>query len=917
MKRKLSYEALKQRIVELEQEVAELRITKEQLRETNALLEKTLASLTEAVLVVDPSDRSIIACNPAVEEVFGYSAGEIVGRDIETLHVKREMYEQFRAKLLPALETTGVYRTEYQMRRKDGSVFLSERTVTAVADDSGERTRLVSLVRDITDREQAVEALRETNELLEKIFSTTHLSIAYLDPDFNFMHVNRAYAAAGGHDEAFFVGKNHFDLYPHPENEAIFRRVVETGEAYSTLAKPFEYPDQPELGVTYWDWTLQPVKDAAGAVEALLLCLLDVTERVRAAKALHETKRLLESTLASLADAVFVVEPSSRRIIACNPALERIFGYSEKEAVGRNTQFLHVNQNMYEQFGRELLHALDTKGVYHTEYQLRRKDGSVFASENTVTAIVDDSGNRTGLVSIVRDITERKQTEEETLRRIAAIEQATEGIMMADSDGTVRYVNPAFELITGYASGEIIGNKADQFWMGNQDDGYHDSVLDSIRSGKPWSGHLVRKRKDGTPYEVETNVSPVRNKSGTIINYVTVERDVTHEARMERELRKHQKMEALGTLAGGVAHDFNNILMPIIINTELALRNSADGSTAAEYLGYVLEAARRGRDLVQQIIAFARQKERERKPVRIEPVVKGALKFLRSSLPATTEIRLDIKGDPSTVVLADPTQIHQVLMNLCTNAADAMRDTGGLLSVSLTEMMVDTDTAALHGDLKPGPYLRLTVGDTGGGMDNAVMDRIFEPFFTTKERSEGSGMGMGLAVVHGIVKNHGGAIGVYSEVGKGSTFNVFLPLVQSEPTPESSSLETIPKGKERILLVDDEISVARSAQNMLKSLGYQVISKTNSTEALEAFRREPEGFDLVITDQTMPFMSGAELAQELLRSRPGLPIILCTGFSEAVDEQTAKACGIREFVLKPFTTQEMAQTIRRVLSMTE
>ena len=633
-------------------------------------------------------------------------------------------------------------------------------------------------------------------------------------------------------------------------------------------------------------------------------------------KELRETKTLLEKTVASLTDAVFVVNPNDRSIIACNPAAERIFGYSEKEIVGRNTEFLHVNREMYEKFGANQFSALDAHGLYQTEYQMRRRDGSVFFTDHTVTEIVDDSGRRTRLVNLMRDITERKQTEEETLRRVAAIEQATDGIMMADTDGIVRYVNPAFELITGYASGAIIGNKADPFWMGNQDGGLHNSILDTIRSGKPWSGHLIRKRKDGTPYEVEANISPVRNKSGTIINYVTVERDVTHEARMERELLKHQKMEALGTLAGGVAHDFNNILMPIVINTELALRNLAYGSTTAEYLGYVLEAARRGRGLVQQIIAFARQKERERQPVRIEPVVKEALKFLKSSLPATIEIRLDIKSDSSTVVLADPTQVHQVLMNLCTNAADAMRNSGGLLAVSLTDMEVDANTAALHQDLKPGPYLRLTVSDTGQGMDNAVTDRIFEPFFTTKERSEGSGMGMGLAVVHGIVKNHGGAISVYSEVGKGSTFNVFLPLVQSEPTAESPSLEPIPKGKEQILLVDDEIAVVRSAQNMLKSLGYQVTSKTNSTEALEAFRREPEGFDLVITDQTMPLMTGAELARELLHSRPDLPIILCTGFSEVVDEETAEACGIREFVLKPFTTQEMAQTIRRVLDMT-
>lgn len=633
-------------------------------------------------------------------------------------------------------------------------------------------------------------------------------------------------------------------------------------------------------------------------------------------KELRETKILLEKTLAGLADAVFVVNPNDRSIIACNPAAERIFGYSEKEIIGRNTEFLHVNREMYEKFGANQFSALEANGLYQTEYQMRRRDGSVFFTDHTVTVIVDDSGQRTRLVNLMRDITERKQAEEDRLRLLTAIEQATDGIMMADTDGIVRYVNPAFELITGYASGEIIGNKADPFWLSNEDGGLHDSILDTIRSGKPWSGHLARKRQDGTPYEVEANISPVRNQSGKVINYVTVEHDVTNEARMDRELRKHQKMEALGTLAGGVAHDFNNILMPIVINTELALRNSADGSTTAEYLSYALEAARRGRDLVQRIIAFARPKERERQPVRIEPVVKEALKFLKSSLPATIKIQLDIKSDSSTMVLADPTQIHQVLMNLCTNAADAMRNTGGLLAVSLTDMEVDTNTAALHQDLKPGPYLWLTVSDTGQGMDNAVMDRTFEPFFTTKERSEGSGMGMGLAVVHGIVKNHGGAINVYSEVGKGSTFNVFLPLVQSEPTPEGSSLEPIPKGKERILLVDDEIAVVRGAQNMLKSLGYQVISRTNSTEALEAFRREPEGFDLVITDQTMPVMTGAELAQELLHSRPDLPIILCTGFNEVLDEAMAKACGIRGFVLKPFTTQEMAQTIRRVLDMT-
>jgi PAS domain S-box-containing protein len=374
--------------------------TKHQWKQFGAIID----NFADSLYVADPKTYEVLLVNKSLEKALGRNpVGGLCYREFQGLNAPCDFCTNDRI-----LKDRKPYVWEHYNPLLDKDFLLTDQMIRW---PDGREVRY-EIATDITGRKQTEKELQRSNEVFEKILSTTHMAVAYLDRDFNFIRVNRAYAGADGHDEAFFAGKNHFDLYPHPENEAIFRRVVETGEPFTAIAKGFEYPEHPERGVTHWDWTLHPVKDNTGAVEGLLLCLLDVTERVRGVKALHETKRLLESTLASLADAVFVVEPSSRRIIACNPALERVFGYSEKEVVGRNTEFFHVNRNMYEKFGRELFHALDAKGIYHTEYKLRRKDGSVFFSENTVTAIVDDSGNRTGLVSFVRDITERKHAEE-------------------------------------------------------------------------------------------------------------------------------------------------------------------------------------------------------------------------------------------------------------------------------------------------------------------------------------------------------------------------------------------------------------------------------------------------------------------------------------------------------------------------
>ncbi len=373
-------------------------------------------------------------------------------------------------------------------------------------------------------------------------------------------------------------------------------------------------------------------------------------------------------------------------------------------------------------------------------------------------------------------------------------------------------------------------------------------------------------------------------------------------------------MEAIGTLAGGIAHDFNNILAAIIGYTEMSLCNNVTKKQILGNLEHVLNAGLRAKDLIKQILTFSRQSDQELKPIQIQFLLKEAVKMLRASLPATIRIRQNIRAGAATI-LADPTQIHQVVMNLATNAAHAMHEKGGTLGIDLEEFTFDVrNAAAIHSDLQAGRYLKLTVGDTGHGIEPAVLHRIFDPFFTTKEPGEGTGMG--LAVVHGIVKSHGGVITVESEPREGTTFEIYFPVLESGAarTVSDATMRDVGKGKGRVLFVDDEEALVLLSGQLLSRLGYDVVTRTSSLEALEAFRANPERFDLVITDQTMPQMTGIELAQEMLQIRPDIPIILCTGFSEAVTPEKAKSIGIREYLMKPLVMRQMADAIASVIA---
>jgi signal transduction histidine kinase len=385
--------------------------------------------------------------------------------------------------------------------------------------------------------------------------------------------------------------------------------------------------------------------------------------------------------------------------------------------------------------------------------------------------------------------------------------------------------------------------------------------------------------------------------------------DLSEQVRLRQRIQQMEKVEALGTLAGGIAHDFNNLLSVISINTDMALMDMEEANTLRRPLQLVLAAAKRGNEMVRQIISFSRQKEQERKLMKMSPALVEGLKFLRNALPTNIEIQKDIVAEMDTIV-GDPTEIHQVLINLCSNASYAMRGKGGVLTVKLTPVQMDAGEAAQYPGLKAGSYLRLTVSDTGQGIPPELTQKIFDPFFTTKKPGEGTGMG--LAVVHGIIKSYGGAITVQSEMDRGSTFEVLIPRADSEAEPRSSAARALSLGNERVLLVEDEEIQLLSLERMLGRLGYRATSYLDSVEALADFEAHPNNYDLVITDQTMPHMTGVQLAKAILKVRPDIPVILCTGYSEVIDAEEARELGIREFIMKPFGVAEFSATIRRL-----
>ncbi len=560
--------------------------------------------------------------------------------------------------------------------------------------------------------------------------------------------------------------------------------------------------------------------------------------------------------------------------------------------------------------------AFPDRATLITHY--RNADGGETPVELTLETAV--FGKSVYGIIVARDIRERLEVERTrrslTDRLNTLIEAIPDRIAFKDVDGKYLVVNRAFAESLALSAKRIIGRK-DPLLPSTPPFGTQ-VVTDQevMAESRPYQFEICEQSPDGTTRYFDAIKVPLKDHQGRSMGLVHISRDITDRKRTDEEkkhlgkqLRQAQKMEAVGTLAGGIAHDFNNILSAVLGYTEMAIEDTPADSFIRQNMEQVLQAGIRAKELVQQILTFSRQREQELRPIQPERIIKEAVRLLRASLPATITIDQEISSQSS--ILSDATQFHQVLMNLATNAAHAMREKGGTLAIGLADIDVDKQMRHQIPEISPGPYLRMTVADDGVGIPSAILDRIYDPFFTTKP--QGVGTGMGLSVVHGIVKSHRGVIEVASTTGKGTEFRVYFPRVETGEVLNTPRVENIPGGSEHILFVDDEDILVEMSSHLLKRLGYEVTACTNSMDALDRFQEAPERFALVITDMTMPEMTGKELATRILALRPGLPIIMCTGFSEQISEEKAKQIGIRAFIMKPIVVNHLAKTIRRVL----
>jgi PAS domain S-box-containing protein len=670
-------------------------------------------------------------------------------------------------------------------------------------------------------------------------------------------------------------------------------------------------------------------------------------------ESLRASEEWLRVTLSSIGDAVIATDTAGN-ITFMNVVAEKLTGWTLADAGTKPVQevFNIINEQTRMEVENPITKALREGMIVALANHaiLIRKDGTEVPIDDSAAPIRDGNGKTVGVVLIFRDITERKRAEDilrENREQLSAVfDGVSETLMLVDIDGNILAANKLAAQRLNKGKTDFVGKNLYDLIPVQFYERRKEQISEMVRTKKP-----VKFQDAFKDNFFELTFYPVFDVHGEVRQFVSFALDIAERKKAEealqkayasleervqertfelseayetlqREVDEHkktaehlvrvQKLEALGTLAGGIAHDFNNILAGIIGFTEMVLEDINPDGPEYKRLGLALKGANRGRDLVKQILTFSRQTTQDRKPLAFKQVVEEGLKLLRPTLPSTIEIISTSSVDNDTV-LADSVQMHQILMNLCMNAAHAMREKGGILNINIAEASLSESNPAPVPAMRPGKYVELKVSDTGCGMEPEVLERIFDPFFTTKQQGEGTGLG--LSVAHGIIKSHGGYVTVESEPGKGTVFHIYLPNIEKQKRPEDGDQLTVIRGKERILFVDDEDILIELNKQRLSRLGYEVVATTSSTNALDIFRKEPDKFDLVITDYTMPNLTGMDLAAELLKIRATIPIILCTGHSETVSPEQAKESGIKAFLMKPLAKQELATAIRRVLDV--
>jgi PAS domain S-box-containing protein len=858
--------------------------------------------MPEGYLVTD-IHGTIKEANDAAALMLNVSKKQIIGQQL-VVFVSETEHSLFRAKLEQHRKQGNWIEWESRLKRQMDSDFPASLRVTTSHIIEKESPMLLWFLRDLTESKQVGRALRDSQKQLANVFGSAMDAIISVDDDQRVLFINpaaekmfgcHADAAIGQPVERFiperYRATHREHLFKFAQAQVTNRKMGSLETLYGLRADGEEFPMEVSIS-----------QIEAGGRKFYTVILRDISERQRAEDAL----RLLSGSIEQSYDAIIIWEFNGSIIIFWNRGAEMLYGYPKSQALGRGMHELlqPIHPVSTQVFTEELEH----NGYWEGEVQHTTQSGKKVIVDARLVLVHQPDG-RVYVLETNRDITARKQSEEKLLEQATLLDQAMDAVIVRDLEERILYWNKGAERIYGWTAEEAIGKTAEDLPYRELDEGYSQARRILLESGA-WAGEGCHLNRDGKQVFVETRWTLLRDDQGAPKSVLVINTDITEKKKLEAQFLRAQRMESIGTLAGGIAHDLNNILSPIMMALALFETRFKDAESQ-HILTMLRDSAERGAGLINQVLSFARGMEGERILLQPKHIINEVKKMLGETLPKTIDIRHSAPDDLWPII-GDATQIHQVLTNLVVNARDAMPK-GGKITIEARNLPVDGNYAWMNPEAKPGPYVCLTVSDTGTGIPDEIMSRIFDPFFTTKEW--GKGTGLGLATVMTIVKSHGGFLNVYSEIGRGAEFRVYLPAAELTFFEQSAAtVSELPQGNgELILIVDDEVAIREITRSTLETFGYRVLMAADGAEAVALFAQRRGEIGLVLTDSMMPYMDGPATIQVIRKLSPDIKVILCSGLKSEQKKEDAERVGAQTFLAKPYTAETLLKTIAEIL----